>query len=214
MRIWSRLLSWLRRKRRRAFTARPGMRREFVYLDEVAVYSILASHKPGIATEFTESETASLNSEVKSSLGVGLGGTKANLGAKMQASQVEATQVLRKAIIQTSFKELYDAERKSNRLRFHCNADLPEVRSHCDLEELLDSPEMDDWIVDPHTLHRGEILEVEVELEADPIFRMATIITTFFELMEDNEQLFDVSVTARVPEMRSIAHLLAHYSRV
>ena len=208
MRIWSRLSNWLRRKRRRAFTDRLGMHREFVYLDEIAVYSILASHKTGIATEFSESETASLNSEVKSSVGVGLGGTKANLTGKMQAGQVESTQVLRKAIIQTSFKELYDAERKSNGLRLDCNGDPPQLQSPCDLEELLDDHEVGDWVVDPRTLRRGEILEVEVELEADPIFRMATIITTFFELMEDNEQLFENAVTAQVPEMRSVASLL------
>ena len=86
MSIASRLLNWLRRRKsRRPSEDSYSERREFVYLDEVSVLSILASRTGGIATEFTERQSTSLNSEVKSSLGVGLGGTKANLGAKMQA---------------------------------------------------------------------------------------------------------------------------------
>ena len=47
-----------------------------------------------------------------------------------------------------------------------------------------------------------------MELESDPIFRMATIITTFFELMEDNEELFGNAISAQLPEIRSVARLL------
>ena len=208
MGIWSRLSSWICQKCRRATQSSLDARREFVYLDEVAVYSILSSHKSGIATQFTESQTASLNSEVKSSFGVGFGETKANLGAKMQSSQVEATQVLRKAIIQTSFKELYDTERKLSAIRLDCDGEPPTVSSIRDLENLLTSSREADWLVDPCTLNRGEILEVEVELEADPIFRLATIISTLFELIEDNERLIGEAVTASIPEMGSMARLL------
>ena len=65
MSISSRLGGWLRRlKPQKAPEPPSGLLREFVYLDEVSVYSILASRKGGIATEFTESQTASLNSDV------------------------------------------------------------------------------------------------------------------------------------------------------
>ena len=123
MSVVSRIRNWLRgAKPRRDPENSTGLLREFVYLDEVSVYSILASRKGGIAAEFTESQTASLNSDVGGSLSVGFDATKAKLDSKLQASHVQGSQVLRKAIIQTSFKELYDIEQASLALiRFlHC----------------------------------------------------------------------------------------------
>ena len=205
MGIKSMLSNWLRRRKTDETTDDPlPERREFVYLDEVSVLSILASRTGGITTEFTDRQTASLNSEVKSSLGVGL----ANLGATMQAGQVEASQVMRKSIIQTNFKELYDIERSKLQLRFTKLNDLPNVDSIGSLGRLLGSPKVKGLLIDPSTLQRGELLEVDVELEADPIFRFATIITTFSDLMKDNEELFENAGTSQIPEIRSISRLL------
>ena len=205
----SRLSKWFRRgKHHRLNEDSYQERREFVYLDEVSVRSILASLTGGIATEVTERKSASQSSEVKGSLGVGFGGTNANLGTKMQTGQVEESQVLRKAIIQTNFKELYDIERPTLVLHPASPENLPTVDSIRDLEGLLGSPGGTGLLVDPSTLQRGELLEVEVELEADPIFRMATIITTFVGLMEDNEELLQNAVPAQLPEIRSVARLL------
>ena len=209
MSIVSRLSNWLRRRKNREPNEDSNReRREFVYLDEVSVLSILASRTGRIATESIESQSSSQSSEVKGSLGVGLGGTKANLGTKMQTSQIEASHVSRKAIIQSSFKELYDIERSALVMRPVSLDRLPTVDSTRGLERLLGSPEGTGLLVDPSTLHRGELLEVEVELEADPIFRMATIITTFVGLMEDNEELLQNAATAQLPEIRSVARLL------
>ena len=209
MSIASRLSNWLRRRKNREPNEDCyGERREFIYLDEVSVLSILASLTGGITTESTESQTSSQSSEVKGSLGVGLGGTKANLGTRMQTSQIEASQVSRKAIIQSSFKALYDIERPALVMGPVSLDRLPTVDSTRGLEKLLGSHEGTGLLVDPSTLHRGDLLEVEVELEADPIFRMATIITTFVGLMEDNEELLQNAATAQLPEIRSVASLL------
>ena len=209
MSILARLRDWLRRQKPRRIPANStGLLREFVYLDEVSVYSILASRKGGIATEFTESQKASLNSDVGSSLSVGFGATKAKRDSKLQGSHVQGSQVLRKAIIQTSFKELYDIERASLALSPPDADSLPPVHAIADLEKRLDQPVKDAWLVDPSTIRRGELLEMEVELEADPIFRMASIITTFRELVEDNEHLFGNAIAAQLPQMRSMAQVL------
>ncbi len=209
MTIVSRLTSWLRRRRNRTPSEEPiRERREFVYLDEVSVLSILASLTGRITTESTESQNTTQSSEVKGSLGVGLGGTKANHDTMTQSSQVEASQVSRKAIIQTSFKELYDIECSALALRPVSKRQLPRVDSMLDLERLLGSPEADGLLVDPSTLVRGGIVEVEVELHSDPIFRLATIISTFVGLMEDNEELMQDVLTAQLPRVRSVARLL------
>ena len=209
MSIASRLSNWLRRRKDHSPKVDSySERREFVYLDEVSVLSILASRTGRIATESTESRSASHGSEVKGSLGVGLGPTKANLGSKMQTTQVEASQVSHKAIIQSSFKDLYDIECPKLLLCSASPDHVPTVDSLLGLEELFGSLEGTGLLVDPSTLHRGELLEVEVDLEADPIFRMATIITTFVELMEDNEELMQNTIPGQLPEIRSIARLL------
>ena len=209
MSIKSRLRAWLSRlKRKKDPNNLSGLLREFIYLDEVSVYSILASRKGAIATEFTESQTASLNSDVGGSVSVGFAGAKAQVGTKRQAGRMQGSQVLRKAIIQTSFKELYDMERASLTLTPPDANSMHMVRTTDDLDDNLDALAKDSWLVDPGAIRRGELLEVEIELEADPIFRMASIVTTLRELMEDNEELFGHAITAQLPQMRSTAQVL------
>ena len=209
MTIKSRLSSWLRYgKSDELIDGSLPERREFVYLDEISVLSILSSRKGGIVTEVTEKQTTSLNSEAKGSLSVGLGGTNVNLGTNLQSGEVEAFQVSRKANIQSNFKELYDIEHSMLALSPTNPNVLPAVDSDHSLERLLSLPQGNGLLIDPDTLHRGDLLEFEVELEADSIFRMATIITTFFDLMQDNEELFQNAGTAQLPEIRSIARLL------
>ena len=209
MSISSRVRAWLRRlKPQKAPENLTGLLREFVYLDEVSVYSILASRKGAIATEFTESQTASLNSDVGGSVGVGFGGTKATFNSKVQAGHVQGSQVLRKAIIQTSFKELYGIEQASLALSPPDAHSIPTVKGVSNIEESLDSLAKDNWLVDPRAIRRGELLELVVELEADPIFRMASVITTLRELMEDNEEIFGHAITTQLPQMRSMAQVL------
>ncbi len=208
MNILSRLQTWLRRlKPQRAPKSHAGPLREFVYLDEVSVYSILASRKGPIATQFTESQTVSLNSEVVSSVGVGLGSTKATADTKLQSGRVQNTQVLRKAIIQTSFKDLYDIESAGLALRPPEADEVPQVNNIADIEN-LDPIDGGSWLVDPSEISRGKLLEVEVELEADPIFRIASVVATLREFIEDNEQLFGHEIVAQLAHMRSIAQLL------
>ena len=208
MSVLSRLQDWLRRlKSKWAPLNYTGLLREFVYLDDVSVYSILASRKGAIATEFTESQTVSLNSDVGTSVGIGLGETKATIDSKLQASDVKGSQVLRKAIIQTSFKDLYENERAALALSPPAADSMPVVKSIADIEK-LDPDARGSWLVDPSEISRGELLEVEVELEADPIFRIASVIATLRGFIEDNEQLFGHSITGQIAQMKSIAQVL------
>ena len=91
---------WLRQRRRKlALRKNKGSLREFIYLDEVSVYSLNASRLGAIASEFTETEKASLNVGVQNSFGAGV-----DIGS----------QVVRKSIVQTTFKEFYDNETELN----------------------------------------------------------------------------------------------------
>lgn len=137
---FKRIRAWRhRRGRTRETRKQPGTPREFVYLDEVSVYSLLASRKGAIVTEFTESQTASLNSEVGSSMGGGFRGDQSRGKSRVETAQSRTSQVLRKAIVQTSFKELHDLERPGLGLAgARDKSETPNVRSHSDLERDLE----------------------------------------------------------------------------
>ena len=51
-------------------------------------------------------------------------------------------------------------------------------------------------------------MEAKVELEADPLFRMATVITTLYELMADRPEIFGTAPTNQVKEVNSIGQVL------
>ncbi len=210
MSFWSRMRHWLARVKPKGGTnGTMGPLREFVYLDEVSVYSILASRMGGIAAEFTERKTATLNSEIRGSLSAAMVGIGTKLDSKLGANHVEGSQVLRKAVIQTSFKELYDIESESLVLASHESESPPTIRGMADIEgRLRRAAPNDGWLVERGAIRRGGVMEVSVELDADTIFRMVSIISTFKELMENNESLFGNVDVAQIAEMGSIARVL------
>ena len=205
-----RLLSsfWERLRSARATARRQESLREFVYLDDVSVQSLLASRRGGIATEFTTSQRTSLNSEVSGSAGIGIGATSGRAESRVGVVDAQTSQVVSKAVIQTSFKELYEIERGALTLGRPGAGKAPRCSSSSGLLGLLDSKKSGAWLVDAATLRRGALVELEIELEADPIFHMATVVSTFRDLFEDNEQLFGSDLMAQVPQMKSIASVL------
>jgi hypothetical protein len=163
--------------------------REFVYLDDVSVYSLLASRVGPVATDFTDSQTASLQSDLTASAGAGVAGlAKADVSSRLQAAQTQGSQVLRKAIVQTTFKELYELENSRLIMRpVETEERPPKLRG---LGELVSRrEELHPWVVDVEALPRGGMVEIEVELSAEPIFRMSTVISALVEMMQENEEL-------------------------
>lgn len=210
MSVRSRWRGWRRKRRRRkALASAGGALREFVYLDDVSVYSLLASRWGAIATEFTDTETASLNSEVGGSVsgGGGFGIAKAELNSKVQSSTSNSSQVLRKAIIQTSFRDLRDGEEHTLALSAPRDQSVPTVESASDLESGLSSAEFDGWLIDPADLGRGILIEAEVELEADPIFRASAIVTTIREIMQENAELFGPENLVHLADLRTAGRM-------
>lgn len=182
--------------------------REFVYLDDVSVHSLLASRKGGIATEFTTNQQSSVSQSLGSSAGIGLGPTAAKVESQSAALESESSQVLSKAVIQTSFKELYEIERAALTLWPLGDALPPACNSREGLLRILESKRKDGWILGPEDLARGRLIEVEIELEADPIFHMATVVSTFRDFFEGNEELVGSAWLTQGPQMESLVRVL------
>lgn len=160
---------WLRRWRRRQASKRQqATLREFVYLDEVSVYSLIASRLGPIASEFTETEKASLKAEVANS------GGSVDIGS----------QVLRKSTVQTTFKELYELELNSFAIRpIPEQLKPPNIHNFYDLVRKREKLAADGWIIDSEKLVRGQLLELEVQLEAEDVFHVSAVISAFLEIL-------------------------------
>lgn len=200
-----RLPTWLTRlfRRGRAEAELVG-RREFVYLDEVSVYSLLASHKAGVADTFTETATASLTSDLGSSIGAAGTGVRAGVGS----GQSQSSQIVRKATVQTHFKELYEIEQPMLVIRPHASPDPPTPTDVADLQAMLEDSARGRWVIGPAALSRGELIEVNVELDTDPLFRLSTVVNTVRRLIDENAALFARSGITQLDEMRAVAQVL------
>lgn len=187
---------WWRRHRRRRKRKRAAEEnqheplREFVYLDEVSVFSLLASRIGALSTDFTDSESSLLASEVRSQAGVSTPVAKAGVSGAVKASQSSGTQVLRKSTVQSTFRELYGYVRDSLVMRLGIDREQPPGISSA--EDLLQQAKKSDgWVIEADALERGQLLEVDVALDADDTFRASTIFATLFGFIRDLPQLPD-----------------------
>lgn len=176
---------WRRRRLARAAAKRRAEPlREFVYLDEVSVFSLISSRIGPIATEFTDTQTSSLTSEISSNAQASAPLVKGELRSRMQSVRSSGTQVLRKATVQATFRELA-AHISDDLVMRAAAAEAPGVPA-------VSAGPLDDgakWAVSAADLRRGALVEVEVVLEAEPIFHMSTLMDTFLELFQDAPDL-------------------------
>ena len=200
---------WDRHRWKKANRNHQRALREFVYLDEVSVYSLMASQVGLIVTELTETQATSLQSEVSSGVGVS-GPFKAEVGSKMQAGETQSSQVLRKAVIQTTFKQLHDTATTSGALRLGVAAedDVPVVRTLDDVKRLGQHDVGMYWAVDPARLRRGDLIEMDVQLEAEPIFQARAVISGMLEIIQDDPAAFGVRDLGELGQVRLVSSML------
>ncbi|WP_328621452.1 DUF6414 family protein [Streptomyces sp. NBC_00354] len=187
----NRFIVWIKAKVLRRGVRRMKRLREFIYLDEVSVTSLLASILGAIPSEITEKLTNSTRSE--RSIGVSMGAREAtfkpNAGVKRETTRTNDYQVLRKASIQATFRDLYSNVESSLTLR----ADpLPENISKLKRKirtAQTGSLAVPPWIVPSADLRRGRLLELEVELRADALFRTSTIIASMTSIIGQSAAL-------------------------
>ncbi len=180
----------LRRKTNKR-SRQAGNLREFIYLDEVSVTSLLSSRLGAIPSEFKEAVTSSMTAEVNGRIEADAIIAKSRLGSSIKSGQTTNHQVVRKATIQATFKDLYDKERGNLIIRpMGMNEFLPK---EAEMQLILENPGTIDistpWLVAETQLKRGALVELAVELQADPIFRASTVFSTVGNLFDKSELL-------------------------
>lgn len=158
--------------------------REFVYLDEVSLASLLASQKGEQTENITAKSEDSFLAEVGGKVATGASVTpSAEFTSKFQTTNSSALQTVRKSNAQSLFREFH----KLNHLR--------KIQPHHYVkpaENILDLFNNKDGISSFKTsdLNRGDLVEFKVKLSASWIFQISTIITEFSEMFDESPSLF------------------------
>jgi hypothetical protein len=204
-----RLQRWRRQRRRQRAARRQGetLLREFVYLDEVSVFSLISSRLGSVATDFTATESKSLTGELSSTTGASAGVLKSEINSRSETTQTLGTQVLRKATVQTTFKELYESVKGGFVLRPVMEAP-PDVRDARDLNSALERSRTGGWATPVSDFTRGRLTEIEVELEAEDIFRVGAVVGTFLELFQEAPELLGPDVREQFRRALSVNAVL------
>lgn len=196
-------------RRRRAATSDRSTFREFVYLDEVSVYSLIASRLGPIAAEFTDTQTATLREDVTGTGGVTVGVAHTELGSVMSSGHTRTSQVLRKSTIQAAFKELYDLAKLQLVLKVvRSETKVAEYASLSALQAAWSALEIAGWVVDPQKLERGDLFEVEIELSADAIYHVSTVASSLLDLVKEQPTLFGVANSDDLIQLEAMSRLL------
>lgn len=173
---------WILREKPRAISDRQVSKnplREFIYLDEVSLQSLLSS-KNGEMTSSTSTEVSqSVETEMRSSASVAATGIgKAETGSRFQTLNSSTLQTAKKATVQSWFRELD----KIPNLR--AVETMQQVQAFVDAKEMLACDNRSVCIRGDQFL-RGDVVEFRVRLAADPIFHLVTIVSEMKSMAED-----------------------------
>jgi len=181
---------------------RPDLR-EFIYLDEVSLLSLLSSQKGEITD--SKSEEASEGSEAS------IGGTaganpgfiaKAEITSRYQTTNSSTIQTSRKATVQSRFRDLHEID--GLRVIEPVVVDR-RAKDIDDLKKVNDSSK----ITSASDLQRGKLVEFRVRLGADPVFRLGTMVSEFTAMSEDYPDMFAAGGgLASLQEVRPINKIL------
>ncbi|MFV1918409.1 hypothetical protein VPH46_03165 [Sphingomonas sp. MJ1 (PH-R8)] len=182
--------------------------REFVYLDEVSLRSLLSS-QTGEVTD-TRSEQHVEGSQINTENAVGFkapGFSKADFGSRYQTSNSSTLQTSRKATVQSWFGELHRIDGLRLVEPGH------ERAAAADEAELLAIKDKS-TLVAAGDLQRGALVEFRVRLRADPIFHLGTMMTEFAGIADETPEMFGESgalrqLAAFMPINRMLQRFLA-----
>lgn len=206
---WQRIKKWFRRKGKDA-TAPDEPLREFVYLDDVSVDSLVASVKGGVLEQITQTS----GSEVQSELGATIGATSpvstAEVRSRVQTTVSDGLQTLRRAGIQARFRELHQIVEDRRVLRARGDDDvLPEVVSMSDVRTLADTIAGAQWVVRVGSLGRGDVVEVDVELGPEPLFHLVSAMSQILDLWPEDPEALGLDELPDLGQAQGILKMLS-----
>ena len=166
--------------------------REFVYLDEVSLHSLLVSQTSTVPYEISHAMSLANEAEVSGTAGASatagpqmLGvSTQSSITGRYQTSNSNSTQSSRKAVVQTLFKELSELplEFKFSPQNNPSQA-FQSIQSLCEVIEPGYSEPAED-------LTRGTLVEIEVRLSVDPVYKLSTMMAEYTAMADEFPGMF------------------------
>lgn len=162
---------------------RPDLR-EFVYLDEVSLLSLLSSQKGEITDSTSEQASEGSEGSIDATVGANPGFVaKAEITSRYQTTNSSTIQTSRKATVQSRFRDLHEID--GLRIIEPVVVDRPaeNIDSLRRIEDLS-------RLVLKTQLQRGKLVEFRVRLGADPVFHLGTMVSEFTAMAEDYPDMF------------------------
>lgn len=203
------MLSWLRRHIFSRENELPE-KREFVYLDDVSVYSLLASTTGSITDTHSQRELERSEKRAKANAGID---SIASGGGEWANIDESSSEVVRKSIIQSKFKELYEAREDEIWLsRYTDNENVPITfgpannklsRSTDDVGELsINGPN------DVRQVKRGDLIEIDIDLSGEKTYDYYLAFESILEIIQENKQQFGVDDIESLQEVETMIDLI------
>jgi len=208
-----------KRKPQQALPAPPepeaerGDLREFVYIDDVSVQSLLASRTGAIATDYTDSDTSGTKRTREANAGLTQGPVSVGGKANREESAGTTAQVVRKSNAQARFKQLLDAELEELVLRATPPGELPGTAESPPDAQVVPSFEQmreqhEQHVVAVNDIRRGGLFELEIELEAEPIYGVSAAIASLIALFEQTPEMVPEEDRDNIREASAVAKML------
>ncbi|MFI5623799.1 hypothetical protein ACIA03_10055 [Nocardioides sp. NPDC051685] len=200
---------WLRRWRRRR--AWQQNRREFVYLDEVSVTSLVAAREGAVAESYKDTLSATTTAEAGTTLGLSApaGGSTVGWSSKVTSGQTTAQEVVRRAVIQGTFRNLRigDTDLKLSVEDQPARTRPKAVETTSGLVDCIAKLEKQRRAVRVCDLDRGDVLEVRVDLDAEKTYQITAAVTSILDLLKERAAMFGLA-ESQLTEGEVIAELL------
>ena len=162
---WRRLRDRWRAKRAQKVIENARPLREFVYLDEVSLTSLLVSQRDTIPEHVTSGRSVSEQAEISAKASVDAVAAKGESATRYQTANYSSVESSRKAVVQTLFNELSDDANLP--ITLHDDATGPVILPSDGASHYQDQDEgLRGWRGDD--LLRGQLIELEVVLDVDP----------------------------------------------
>lgn len=172
-----------------------------MYLDEVSLTSLLVSQRDTIPEHVTSGRSVSEQAEISAKASVDAVAAKAESATRYQTANSSSVESSRKAVVQTLFNELRD------------DAKLP-IALHDDAVGPVSIP-VDSATEDGghrgwrgEDLLRGHLIELEVTLEVDPVFKLGTMVSEFSALAAEYPQMAGPAGLAMLDEIAPVKKVL------
>lgn len=192
------MLNWTERKKRERDWR--SERREFIYLDEVSVISLVAARDGGIADTITETLARTAEAEGRVSVSVpGKGGASAGVESRHKVTSSSSREVVRRTVIQSTFGDLRFGGSRYSPPLVQEYRDVPKkflgyIENSEDLSAArgrkLKRLKKRGLLTPLETLRRGDVIELDIQLRPNKVFSIAAGIDSFADLMQGRSSIF------------------------